>query len=231
MRGRPTNHLLDALPSRARAQLLKGFTPVDLADGAVLAEPREDFAHVYFPLTALLATVTTVAPHNPLTMSLVGNEGMLGATLLLDVDVAPLRGIVLGGGLALRMPAARFRRELRANPALSRLLKRYLYVLLEQLAQSTACGRFHQVDARLARYLLLTHDRVQADKFVLTHAFLADMLGVRRSAVSIAAGLLQQQGLICYGRGRITILSRAGLERESCVCYADAVETHKRWLG
>ena len=226
-----TNRLFDALPSLARKRTLTNCTMIDLASGTVLAEPGTPTDHVYFPLTAFFALVTKVETHKPFAMALIGNEGMLGATQLLDIDDAPLRSVVLGNGSALRMSSAHFRREIEERGALSRLLKRYLFVLLLEIAQSSACGRFHQVDARLARCLLLIHDRVHADRFSFTHAFLADLLGVRRSAVSIAAGRLQRRRLIRYSRGEITVLSRDGLERESCSCHATAAANYAYWLG
>jgi hypothetical protein len=225
-----TNRLIDALPRQARERVLASCAMVDLAFGTVLNEPGVPTNHVYFPLNAFFALVTNVEPHKAFAMALIGNEGMLGASLLLDVDDAPLRGVVFGAGSALRMSTAQFRREINDSGALSRLLKRYVYVLLLQIAQSSACGRFHQVDARLARSLLLIQDCVHADRFSLTHALLADMLGVRRSAVSIAAGALQRHKLIRYSRGEITILSRTGLERQACSCYAAATANYAYWL-
>jgi len=226
-----TNRLFDALPRQARERAIANCALIELASGAVLSEPGVPANHVYFPLTAFFSLVTNVEPHKSFAMALIGHEGMLGATLLLDIDDAPLRGVVLGSGSALRMSTAQFRREIEERGALSQLVKRYLYVLLLEFAQSSACGRFHQVDARLARCLLLIQDRVHADRFSLTHAFLADLLGVRRSAVSIAAGMLQRRRLIRYSRGEITILSRDGLEHESCPCHAAATANYVHWLG
>lgn len=226
-----TNRLFDALPSLARERALTHCTMIDLASGTVLSERGAPASHVYFPLTAYFALVTHVEAHKPFAMALIGNEGMLGATLLLDIDDAPLRSVVVGGGSALRMSNAQFRHAIDACSAVSRLLKRYLYVMLLEIAQSSACGRFHQVDARLARCLLLIQDRVRADRFSFTHAFLADLLGVRRSAVSIAAGMLQRRGLIRYSRGEITVLSRDGLEHESCPCHAATISNYAHWLG
>jgi len=226
-----TNRLIEALPRATRRHLLERSEVVDLAFGAVLCDRAQFMGHVYFPLTGFVSLTTAIGQHKPLEMGLIGNEGVLGATLVLDVPDAPLRSVVQGAGSALRLRSTELRQELRRGATLSRVLKRYLYVLLVQLSQATACLQFHQVDKRLARWLLMTHDRAHADHFYLTHAFLADMLGVRRSAVTIAAGELQRRKLIRYTRGHITVLSRRGLERASCACYAAVTGTYNQWLA
>lgn len=175
--------------------------------------------------------MAVVGGHKPLEMGLIGNEGMLGATLALGVTNSPQRGVVQGSGTALRMTVAHLRAELRDSAALRRTLDRYLYVLMAQLSQTAACARFHAIEARLARWLLMTHDRAPSDHFYLTHDFLADMLGVRRSAVTIAAGALQHRELISYSRGRIVIVDRQGLESASCECYRAVVEDYENLFG
>ena len=219
---RVANRLIGGLPRKERERILQRCEPADLVFGEILCEPDQPFRHVYFPLSGFISLVAPVGGHQPLEMGLIGNEGMLGATLVLGVNTVPLRAVVQGSGTASRMPASEFRRELRDSPALLRRLHRYLYVLMAQLSQTAACTRFHEIDARLARWLLMTHDRAHADHFHLTHGFLADMLGVQRSAVTIAAGGLQRRKLIRYTRGDIQILNRKGLEATSCECY-DAV--------
>lgn len=214
------NQLIEHLPHRYQHSLLQRCEPVNLEYGSILCERGQPFRNLYFPLTGCISLVTLIADHPPLEVALIGNEGMLGGMLTLGVNRVPLRAVVQGSGTALRISASQFRHELRANPALLRTLNRYLYVLMAQLAQTAACNRFHEVPARLARWLLLSHDRAHAEHFYLTHQFLAEMLGVQRSAVTIAAGALQQQGLIHYSRGKITVLSRGGLESVACECYA-----------
>jgi len=225
------NGLIEGLPRRERLQILDRCETVDLVFGAVLAEADEAFRQVYFPLSGFISLVAAVGGHPPLEMGLIGNEGMLGATIVLGVNASPLRAVVQGAGTSLRMSAAQLRRLLTECPALSSKLSRYLYVLMAQLSQTAACTRFHEVEARLARWLLMTHDRAHADHFHLTHEFLADMLGVQRSAVTIAAGVLQKRQLIGYTRGEIRILSRSGLEAASCECYDAVIRDYAQLLA
>lgn len=225
---RVINGLIEGLPREARSRILKLCEPVELAFGDILCEADERLRYVYFPLTGFISLVATVGSHPPLEIGLIGNEGMLGVTLVLGVSAARLRGVVQGSGTALRMTATQLRHELRSSRSLRRTLNRYVFVLLAQLSQSTACTRFHEIKARLARWLLMTHDRAHADHFHLTHQYLANMLGVQRSAVTIAAGMLQRKKLIRYTRGEISILNRRGLEAVSCECYQAVIEDHAR---
>ncbi|WP_166364916.1 helix-turn-helix domain-containing protein [Pseudomonas akapageensis] len=214
------NRLLQDLPITERIRLVEQCDTVELAFGTVLCEPGHPILHVYFPRTACISLVTTLYGHPPLEMGLIGNEGMLGATLALGINTAPMRAVVQGAGSSLRMNCTQLRIALRDNPMLLCRLNQYLFVLLMQLAQTAACTHFHEIEPRLARWLLMTHDRAHANHFHLTHAFLANMLGVRRSGVTLAAGALQQRRLIRYTRGEITILDRKGLEAASCECYS-----------
>lgn len=228
--GRTVNHLIESLPHKERHSVLARGEPVDLEFGAILCEPGQRYRHVYFPLTGFISLVATVGSRQPMEMGLIGNEGMLGVTLVLGIYAVPLRGVVQGPGTALRMTVAQLRHGLRDSPALQRTLNRYLYLSIAQLSQTAACTRFHEVEARLARWLLMTHDRAHADHFHLTHQLLADMLGVRRSAVTIAAGALRRKKLIRYVRGEISILSRQGLEAASCECYQAVAGDYARLL-
>jgi len=213
------NRLLAALPRKSYLRLLPGLVPVDLAFGKVLYEPGKPIRDVYFPSRSLVSLLTVVEGHLALEVGLVGRDGMVGIPLALGIDSSPVRALVQGGGPALRMNAARFRRELRRSPALQRELNRYVHTLMAQISQTAGCNRFHVVQARLARWLLMTRDRLRSGEFRMTHQFLSHMLGVRRVGVTEAASALQRRKLIEYSRGNIRILDNRGLEDAACSCY------------
>ena len=218
-RGPTANRLLAALPGKSLEHLLASCESIDLVFAHILCVPGDRIQHVYFPTDSFISLVAPVDGYAGLEVGMIGREGMFGISLLLGVDVSPMHALVQGAGPALRMDAQRFRRELEDTPALQRGLNRYLYVLISQLAQTAACTRFHVVEARLARWLLMTHDRAGSDAFYLTQDFLSHMLGVRRVGVTKAARSMQERNLISYSRGVITVRDRSGLEAAACGCY------------
>ncbi|MFL6658857.1 MAG: Crp/Fnr family transcriptional regulator [Massilia sp.] len=213
------NQLLMALPVADLARLAPLLDVVQVEVGEVLAEPNTPLTHIYFPHDCLVSLLGVAEGRMTLEVGLVGREGMLGATVALGHELSQVRAIVQRAGTASRVDSARFRTEFARNPSLQRVLYRYTDTLLAQAIQIAVCSRFHVLEARLARSLLVTRDRLQSDKFHLTHEFLAHALGVRRVGVTKAASALQQQGLIIYSRGNIEILDLAGLAAASCKCY------------
>jgi CRP-like cAMP-binding protein len=225
------NRLLAGLPIRARSEVLKHCHQVELASGELLSEPTETIRYAYFPATGFISLMANVNGHANLEVGLIGNEGMFGSSSAFGLDVTPLRALVQGSGGALRIKAADLRRAADASAPIRDTLNRYLCVIVAELAQNAACNRFHMIEARLARWLLMTHDRAHTDELALTHGMLATMLGVRRSGISVAAAALQAGGAISYSRGTITILDRDRLEDVSCECYKAANEMYRRYLG
>ncbi len=218
---RAENRLIALLPRPDRASLLAACESVQLEFGAVLCEPGEFTRYVYFPVDCVISLLTTAVAGEPgLEVGMVGREGMLGAQLSLGVNAIPLHALVQGAGATWRVAAAPFRRELSSSRALQMSLHRYVYVLMARLATSAVCTRFHNVEPRLARWLLMTQDRMCSNTFHLTHEFLAHMLGVRRVGITGAATDQQRQGLIRYRRGDICVLDRVGLQAVACSCYA-----------
>jgi CRP-like cAMP-binding protein len=226
-----TNRLLTHLPRNQRVRLQSLCEPVELAIGEVLSSPGERIRHLYFPTQGFISLITSLDSHANLEVGLIGNEGMHGISVILGVEVSPLLAVVQGAGVALRIKVAPFRREFEQSPALQRELKRYLYVMMRQFAQTAACTHFHVVEERLVRWLLMTHDRSLSDTFHITHEFIAYMLGVRRVGITKAASALQNRKLIRYSRGDITILDRSGLEAACCGCYVTDQTTYSQIMG
>jgi CRP-like cAMP-binding protein len=224
------NQLIQLLPGQARRRLLGIAEQVPLVRSAVLGGVGQPTQHVYFPIDGFISLVTTIAGKPVLEVGMVGREGVCGAHVALAVLTQPLHALVQGAGIAWRIPIGAFLKELERCAALRLIVSRYLYVLMSQLASAAACTRFHQIDARLSRWLLIMQDRAHADSFVVTQEFMSFMLGVRRVGISGAAAVLQSQGLIEYSRGRLIVLDRKGLEAASCSCYADDRRTYARFM-
>jgi CRP-like cAMP-binding protein len=213
------NLLLDALPSEDYERLSERLEPIALPSGMPIYEINEPITHVYF-VTAGIISMVSVMREGTVEVGVVGCEGMAGIPIILYADSMPTRAFVQVEGEALRMSAKDLRAAMDESPMLRRLLSRYALALYDQTAQSVACNRLHSLEERCARWLLMTHDRVNSDVMPLKQSFLAEMLGVHRPAVTVAAGALQRAGMIAYARGKVRILDRAALEGASCACYA-----------
>lgn len=224
------NRLLAVLPRKDRMRMLAECERVTLEAPQLLYQADQRIKYVYFPLDCFASMIASTGGKDRLEVGMIGNEGMLGSSLVFGMDIPMLDTLVQGTGSALRMKSAVFKRELAHNPALRRRLQNYLYVVMRQMAQTATCMRFHLVEERLARWLLMTQDRAHSNVLHLTQEFLAYMLGVRRVGVSKAAASLQQRGLIGYSRGAIRILDRPGLIEASCRCYRADNEYYARIL-
>jgi CRP-like cAMP-binding protein len=222
------NRILAATGSAGRSALLGLLTPAVLTVGDVLYEAHTTIRHIYFPLDCLVSLLAPLDGHAAIEVAVVGREGMVGVPLALGVRTSLVQAIVQGSGNALCMSARAFQGELARQPVLQRQIDRYIHDLIAQLAQTAACNAFHPVEARCARSLLMARDRMQSDELDLTHQFLAQMLGVRRVGVTVAAGKLQRSGAIAYSRGHIVILDPKRLAEAACECYDVVRKAHEQ---
>jgi CRP-like cAMP-binding protein len=213
------NRLLAALPEAEYQGLFAGLELVTLKFGEVLHEPGVPLRYAYFPIDCVISLLATGKGHPDLQIGLVGYEGVVGIPLALGIHVSTRRAVVGGTGTAMRMESALFRKQCLQSEPLRQALFRYKHALIGQIAQSAVCNRFHSLQARLTRYLLMTADCARSNEIRLTHEFMARMLGVRRVGVTDAASDLQRHKLIQCGRGKITILDRKRLSASSCECY------------
>lgn len=225
------NKILAALPDNEYARLLPHLELVSLPLGQILHKCEDRIKYVYFPNSGVVSFVAHMSEGASIEVGLVGNEGMAGIPILFGDDVSQNEAIVQIADGAMRMKASVLTEELKRDGELEPLLMRYALSLMKQVAQTAACNRNHHIAQRLARWLLTCHDRVNGDELKLTQEFIAEMLGTRRSGVSEAAMILQEEGLIRYSRGNIKILDREGLEKASCECYATVKRTSERLLG
>ena len=220
------NSLLAALPHKDYQLLLDRLEPIKLTFGEVLYRPGEPIHYVYFPTDSLVSLLTLAEGHQALEVGMVGYEGMLGIPLALGVSNSPVRALVLSSGMALRMASTHFRNEFQQSVLLQREVYRYTHELMAQMTQTAACNSFHQIEARLARWLLMTRDRVRSNQFHQTQDLLGNILGVRRVGVTKAASALRQRKLISYNRGESSILDGDGLEAAACQCYQVVKDMH-----
>lgn len=211
--------LILLLPRKERLQLKAACKPVGLHPAQVLYEPGDRTRYVYFPVQGFVSVFAMIDGSSGVEVGMVGREGMFGAHLALGVRETPLKALVQGRATAWRIEAQAFKRQLAQGPSLQRVVNQYVYVLMTQLASAVACQRFHQISGRLARWLLMSQDRVGSNRFCVTQESLATVLGVRRVSITTAAGALRRRRLIDYRRGELTVLDRHGLETAACGCY------------
>lgn len=215
----PKNSLLAALPKKAYQQLLPKFERIELIFAEKIYNPGDVFSHVYFPESGIISLLAAVDDHLMLEVGIVGSEGMIGLPVFLGVKISNNFALVQGAGFALRMKAEDFIEECALGDELTRVLKRFTHSLMAQAAQSAACNRYHSIQSRMARWLLLTHDRMKMDKIHITQEFLSNMVGVRREAINKASRSFHDRGLISYNRGKLLILDLKGLKAIACNCY------------
>ena len=215
----PANRLLAALPDKEYQHLLPKLEEVALAFTETIYAPDDIIRYVYFPNSGIVSLLAATGERSQLEVGIVGNEGVVGLPVFLGVEKSKNHALVQGAGSAMRMTTADFLTECNNGGSMPRILQRYTHSLLTQISQSAVCNRFHPIEARLARWLLMTSDRMESDVFQITQEFLSNMLGVRREAVTLSAKILQQNELISYRRGKISILNRAELEVVACHCY------------
>jgi len=225
------NRLLKRLPPAIMRRLRRNLKEVALTPGFPLHEPRRPLRYVYFPETGTASIRTVLKDGTETEVATVGREGLVGLAVFLGAKSTPRRTVWQMQGTAMRMDAAVLRHETRCGGAFSDVLHLYAQALFTQLSQLATCSRFHTIKQRCCCWLLMTHDRVEGNEFALTHEFLAQMLGTRRSGVTVIAGTLQRAGLIEYRRGHVTIRNRAALEKAACECYAIVRGEFDRLLG
>jgi CRP-like cAMP-binding protein len=225
------NRLLAMLPSRDYERLRPHLHRIPLKYRQSLYRAHKPIGFVYFIETGVGSLVNTMVNGDAAEVGTIGNEGVVGLPLVLGDDRAPTSVYVQVPGAGLRMKATLFKKELARSASMRTVMLRYAHAFFNQVAQSAACNHFHPIEQRCCRWLLMTHDRMNSDDFLLTQEFLAMMLGVQRTGVTVAAGALQRAGLIRYRRGNVTILDRRGLERRSCECYGVSKKEFDRVLG
>ena len=228
---RPINQILAALPESEYKIIAPHLEPINLTSGEVLSKPNQCITEIYFPQRAMISLVSIMIDGSTTEVGLVGNEGMVGIPAILGGNSTINCSIVQVSGTALRISADIIQREFLRGGKLQQILLLYIQASLTQVSQTAACNRQHKIEERLARWLLSVRDSVLQDELRLTQEFIADMLGTRRSGVTVAAGILQRAGIISYSRGKIIILDRQALEDTSCECYRTIQREFVRLLG
>jgi CRP-like cAMP-binding protein len=214
------NHILEALPAQVRERVFSHLELVELPLGTVLYESGATQKHIYFPTDCIISLLYVMQDGSSAEIAVVGNDGAIGISLFMGGETTPSRAIVQSAGYAYRLTRRRLKAEFGRHADLLHVLLRYTQALITQMAQTAVCNRHHSVDQQLCRWLLLSLDRLQSNQLVMTQELIANMLGVRREGVTAAAGRLQEQRVIRYRRGRITVLDRPKLEELCCECYA-----------
>lgn len=226
-----TNRLLGALPPDEISRLTPHLRPVSLELGAVLYESGEQLEFVYFPTTAIISLLYIMENGSTAEIGMTGNDGVVGIALYMGGNTTPNRAVVQSAGNAYKLQTKDLKTEFDNAGMFQRLLLLYTQALMTQISQTAVCNRLHSIEQQLCRWLLINQDLLQSNRLVMTHDLIANMLGVRREGVSIAAGDLQKKGLIKYVRGTITMLDREALEAEVCECYQVVREEYERLLG
>jgi CRP-like cAMP-binding protein len=224
------NHLIAALPEPEWQRWAPELEWVDMPLSQVLYESEVTLSHVYFPTTAIVSLLYVMQNGSSAEIAIIGNEGLVGISLLLGGESTPSRAVVQSAGQGLRMKAQKIKQEFSRSIPVLHVLLRYTQALLTQMAQTAVCNRHHTLEQQLCRWLLLSLDRLAGDEITMTQELIANMLGVRREGVTEAAGKLQKAGLIEYSRGHIKVLNRKGLEKITCECYAVVKREYDRLL-
>jgi CRP-like cAMP-binding protein len=225
------NRLLAALPPAEYERVLPQLQEVSFSLGEVVYEFGGHLDYVFFPTTSIVSLLYTMENGTSAEMGLTGNDGVVGIALFMGGGTMPNRAVVQSAGGAFRMNVKTLQDEFARGGTFQRLLLRYTQALITQISQTAVCNRLHSVEQQLCRWLLLSHDRVKADELIMTQELIADMLGVRREGVTVAAGRLQDDGVISYVRGHIKILDRPKLEKTVCECYRVVKDEFDRLLG
>lgn len=220
------NLLIQQLPPAARKRLQEQCEPFELVLSAEISKRGQPLSHAYFPHSGFISLVIDVDTYPALEVGMVGRESMLGSELVLGLAKTPWRALVQGAGHSWRIEAQTLRQECDASPVLRQVIQTSLLVRLHQQTLASACERFHEIGPRLARWLLMSQDRAQADTFYVTHEFMALMLGVRRVGITVAASEFQKSGMIEYHRGELTVRDRPALQAQACSCYAADLQLH-----